>query len=449
MSETPDEAVKAPTYETDFQQVTALVTAEFQIEESLVEHGVPTYYLKQPQQTKQAFERLLETLEKTSLTATLRKQDGKIVLKIIPKPPTKPSNVLVNWVLLLATIGTTFLTGYVLSTGTISPLISGATFTIAIMAVLGGHEMSHKIAANRNKVESTPPYFIPGPPPIGGVGGIGTFGAVILQKSLPRNRDALFDMGMSGPLIGFLICVVVTVVGLAISPATYQLPEGPFLSVPLIFQLIATGLGQLGIYGPGNLILIHPVAIAAIIGIIVNMIQLLPAGQLDGGHVARSVLGDRVRLILSALSIGFLVYTGFYPMAFLVLFLSLFKHPGPLDDVSPLSKSRKLLIFGLIVIFVLSGWSVSEPAYRLRIDSTLSATPFRICYAGSNYYANSTPWEKELAEGTYDISLEQNFTINTTTYSFLQWQDGNTSLTRTVILDQGVSITANYTVIGG
>jgi hypothetical protein len=98
------------------------------------------------------------------------------------------------------------------------------------------------------------------------------------------------------------------------------------------------------------------------------------------------------------------------------------------------------------MIFVLSGLTVSQPTHRLTIDSTVLATPFRIYYANSEYYTNSTPWERELAEGVYIISLEQNFTVDGTTYVFLQWQDGNASLTRTVILTQDVSVGANYTV---
>ncbi len=447
MNEIPREAAEAPFDQTHFEQITMLVSAEFQVEEALLEHNVPTYFLKQSQETKNAFLRLLENLEKMNLIAILRRRDDKIVLKVVGKPTTKPSNILVNWLLFFATIGTTFATGYLISPEVINPLVSGVTFTIAIMAVLGMHEMGHKLAASKRKVESSPPYFIPGPPPIGQVFGIGTFGAVIMQKSLPRNRDALFDIGASGPLIGFAITVIVTFVGLALSPVVYRLPEGPFGSFPILFELVGRALNFLGVYGRGNIILIHPVAFAGFIGMIVTMLNLLPAGMLDGGHVATSILGGKMRGILNVVAIIFLVFYGYYPMAFFVLFLSLFKHPEPLDDVSSLSKMRKYVIPVLFIVFILSGITLPPtPVHAIKIDSNVLGITFRMYYADSVYYSNHTPWESTLAEGIYIIRVNSTVTIGGTVYTFLQWEDGSTNPNRTITLNQDMVIYANYTV---
>jgi membrane-associated protease RseP (regulator of RpoE activity) len=98
---------------------------------------------------------------------------------------------------------------------------------------------------------------------------------------------------------------------------------------------------------------LHPVAFAGWAGIIVTMLNLLPAAMLDGGHVARSIAGEKARLGLTALSIAYLMLEGFYPMGILVLFMAMYKHPGPLDDVSSLSTSRKLLAIVLLAIFIL------------------------------------------------------------------------------------------------
>jgi len=447
MTEIPSETAEAPFNQAYFEQITALVTAEFQVEDALIEHNVPTYFLKQPQETKNAFLRLLENLEKMNLIAILRKRDGKIVLKVVRKPPTKPSNILVNWLLFFATIGTTFATGYLISPAMINPLISGATFTVAIMAVLGAHEMGHKLTANKRKVDSSPPYFIPGPPPVGQVFGIGTFGAVIMQKSLPRNRDALFDIGASGPLIGFVITVIVTFVGLALSPVVYRLPEGPFGSFPILFELVGTALSFLGVYGRGNIILIHPVAFAGFIGMIVTMLNLLPAGMLDGGHVATSILGGKMRGILNVVAIVFLVIYGYYPMAFFVLFLSLFRHPGPLDDVSSLSKTRKYVIPVLFIVFILCGITLPPPqVHSIKVDSNVLGVTFWIQYAESEYFRSSTPWESTLAEGAYFILVNSTITIGGKVYTFLRWEDGSTDLNRTVTLNQDMVIFANYTM---
>jgi len=339
----------------DFEKLTSIVSAEFQLEECLIEKMVPTYYLKQPQETKQSFLKLLKNLETMNLIAFLRRKNGKMVLKIVPKPPTKPSNIMVNWILFFATIGTTFLTGYMLSGDLTNPLIGGATFTIAIMAILGTHEMGHKLTADKKGIEATPPYFIPGPPAFPGFLGIGTFGAVIMQKSLPPNKDTLFDVGASGPIVGFILAVIVSVVGLLFSPiCPPPIPNGGLPS-PLIFQLFAVFVVKLPL---DHYILLHPVAFAGWVGMVVTMLNLLPAAMLDGGHVARSLAGEKTRSILTFLSILLLILVGFWPMAFFVLFISRYKHPGPLDDVSSLSASRKLLTIVLILIFVLCSFPI-------------------------------------------------------------------------------------------
>lgn len=355
--------------QTEFEKLEEIVREDFQIEEALIEHNIPTFYLKQPQETKRAFLKLLKKLELMNLVAYLRRSDGRVALRIFPKKPSKPSNIYLNWLLLFATVGTTFAAGYLLSAGFSDPLIGGATFTVAIMAVLGMHEIGHKFIANKEGVEATPPYFIPGLPPFG------TFGAVIMQKSLPPNKDSLFDIGASGPIFGFLVAIVATVVGLPFSSYNW-VPRGtPTLPAPLFFRLFARFLlPPTPINGsePGYILVVtlHPVAFAGWAGFFVTMLNLLPAAMLDGGHVARSLFNERTRSVLTALSILFLA-TVSWPMALFVLFLSMFRHPGPLDDVSDLSKSRKILLGVLVVVFILSSslydifYSLTELLRRL------------------------------------------------------------------------------------
>jgi len=356
MSEMPDEADEMHAFQqADFERITTIVAGVFQVEESLLEHGIPTYYLKQPQETKQAFLRLLKNLESMRLIAFLRRTGGRVVLRVVSKPVVKPSNLLINWGLFFATIATTFYTGYMLSASiaeavpSFNPYVGGATFAVAIMAVLGLHEMGHKLTANRKGVEATPPYFIPGPPPLG------TFGAVIMQKSLPPNRDALFDVGADGPVAGFIVATVVTLIGITLAVPSPHV-EATELGVPIVWNALEWflhGLNLVPTPPSGGLLLLHPIAFAGWVGMLVTMLNLLPAGQLDGGHVVRSIVGDKLRLVLSALSILYLVVLQSYVMAFFVLFVSLVKHPGPLDDVSSLSTSRKLAAVGLVLVFAL------------------------------------------------------------------------------------------------
>ena len=351
MSDKPDETLSASVIrQSDFDQITALVSYQFQVEEALVENNIPTYRLREGQETKQAFLRLLKSLQPLSMIAFLRREEGKMVLRVVPKPPVKPNNVRVNWLLFLVTIGTTFATGYLLSKGIVSPLIGGATFTVSIMAVLGLHEMGHKLTANRSGVEATPPYFIPGPPPFGQFLGIGTFGAVIMQKSLPANKDSLFDIGANGPIVGFILAIIVSVIGLMYSPIVPTQPNQNLLPSPLFFTLFAIFVLKLR---SGYTVSLHPVAFAGWVGLLVTMLNLLPAAMLDGGHVATALLSEKTKLVFTLLSIVFLVLAGFWPMAAFVLFLSFYPHPGPLDSVSSVSASRKAVAVGLLIIFVL------------------------------------------------------------------------------------------------
>jgi Zn-dependent protease len=360
MNETPSESETQPTQQTIFEQITTLVSTEFQIEEALLEHNIPTYYLKQPQETKQAFLRLLKNLEPMGLVGLLRRKNGRIVLKVIPKPQIKPSNILVNWLLFFATIGTTFITGYMLSEALPNPIIGGISFTIAIMTILGMHEMGHKLTANRSRIDATPPYFIPGPPPF--FGGFGTFGAVIMQRSLAPNRDSLFDIGASGPTISFVLATIATVIGLPFSSYGWIEKGTPTLPVPLLFTLLERVFPFLmppietlpSPSGPEYVpvIYLHPVAVAGWIGLIVTLLNIVPAAMLDGGHVSRALFGEKISVFLTFISIIFLFFIS-PVMAFFVLFLSMYRHPGPLDDVSSLSTSRKLLSIVLVAIFVL------------------------------------------------------------------------------------------------
>lgn len=351
MSKNIDETLEVSTFQQgEFEQITTLVVSEFQTEEAFLEHGIPTYYLKQPQETKQAFLNLLRKLEEKNLIATLRRSSGRIVLRVFRKPEAKPSNILINWALLFVTVITTFVSGYMISPEGINPFFGGATFTLAMLAVLGVHEMGHKTTANKNGIEATFPYFIPGPPPLG------TFGAVIMQKSLPPNRDALFDVGADGPISGFIVATIVSTIGLMLLIPSPPVEGASSIGVPILWHLLSYGLQALNmmpVRPTGGVLLLHPISFAGWVGIVVTMLNLLPAGMLDGGHVARASIGEKFSFVLTFASILFLLVQELYFMAIFVVFISMYKHPGPLDDVSSLSTKRKLVGVALIGVFVL------------------------------------------------------------------------------------------------
>ncbi len=323
-----------------------MVESQFDVEEGFIERGVPTFYVRMREDSKEAFLRLTKHMESVGLISVLRRREEKIVLRAIPKPSTRPSRNIINIGLFFATLGTVFLSGYLQS-----PNIEGAVmFTGAIMAILGSHEMGHKLVADKHAVEATYPYFIPGLPPIG------TFGAVIQQKSLPPSKDALFDIGFAGPVAGFIVSIIVTLIGVQLSVVTSELPPGavpwPYPNSILFEWLVTFAIRFFPLRGTGDWVLLHPVVFAGWVGMLITMLNLVPVGMFDGGHVARSLVGKRAHRILSYLGIILLAII-WYPMAFIALFFSFSQHPGPLDDVSQPTTLRKLAAIGLIAVFIL------------------------------------------------------------------------------------------------
>lgn len=326
-----------------YDRIHQTVAAEFTVEEGFIEYNTPTFYVTSQPKLKQAFLRLYRQLDSMQLVPLLRKRENRLMLQIVPKPSVKSGRPWINLVLLVATIGTTLATGYFLTEAAANPWIDAGMFTVALLSILGAHEMAHKLTANRHKVEASYPYFIPGIP---------TFGAVIQQKSLSPNKDALFDLGMSGPLIGFLVTLVVTILGIKLSVIVSEIPLGAQpLVTPLLFDLLSTFFRPAG---EGSVMLVHPVAYAGYIGMVVTMLNLMPVGQFDGGHIAHVLFGDTtLGTVLSFVAIISMLFIS-WPMALIAYFLSRTKHPDSLDGVSKVSLSRKLATIVLIAIFILS-----------------------------------------------------------------------------------------------
>jgi len=353
-----------PTITLPYEQIHEMVAAEFSVEEGFIEYNTPTFYVKRQPNLKQAFVRLYEQLNDKQLVPILRERADRIVLHVVSKPPVKPGNPIINIALFIATVITTLITGYLFSLDDAellpelmpNPWIGAIMFSVAVMSILGSHEMGHKLMSDRHKVEATYPYFIPGLPPLG------TFGAVIQQKSLPPNKDSLFDLGISGPVIGFIVTAIVTLIGIQLSvlltPA--QVPSGAELvPLPELFGIPLPFLFGIILLlspppGSGSVLWPHPLVEAGLIGMIVTMINLMPIGQLDGGHIVHVLFDEKVKLVLSFIAIGALVLTGYWFMALLAFLIARIKHPEPLDSVSKLSISRKLATVFVVVIIVLS-----------------------------------------------------------------------------------------------
>ncbi|NJE07781.1 site-2 protease family protein [Thermococcus sp. M39] len=317
------------------------------------------------------FEKVLKELEVLGYWAALKRRNGKIVLYVFPAQPIKEENPLIGIILFIATLISTFGAGYILSLGYVQTLdqynlpgirniyLNALAFSISIMTILGTHEMGHKIAATLHGVKSTFPYFIPFP------SFIGTMGAVIRVKSPIPTRNAAIDLGVSGPLAGFLVALPVSILGLKLSvvvPVSPQEMEGAvYFGTNLLFEIFyKVFYGDIG----SNVVLqLHPVAIAGWVGILVTFLNLFPAAQLDGGHIARAFLNEKAHayltfglgfalLVLSYLWVGWLVWGG------IILLMGRIGNPGALDEVSPVSTKRKILAVIALMIFILSATPV-------------------------------------------------------------------------------------------
>ena len=243
-----------------------------------------------------------------------------------------------------------------------SAILRGYPFSIAIIAILGTHELGHFFAAKRHRVATTVPYFIPGPPlpPM-----VGTFGAVIRIKSPIIYRTSLIDIGAAGPIAGFIVSVVVTAWGLHLSPVL-PTPSG---EGNIIFgsSLIFNGLSYL-VLGPipaGYDVFLHPVAFAGWIGFFITCMNLLPIGQLDGGHISFAVF-DRLHKMISIIIIGGLVvlgliaWPGWLVWAVLVSIIGV-NHPPVYDSHLPLDGRRRWTALVTLLIFCLT--IVPTPVY--------------------------------------------------------------------------------------
>lgn len=207
--------------------------------------------------------------------------------------------------LFLATCGTTFLSGALSGPGGFS-LTDGLLYMAAIMSILLVHEMGHYTAARHHGVEASLPYFLPLP-----LLGIGTLGAVIRMREPPSSRAALLDIGAAGPLAGVLIALPVCFLGLQLSPVQplANLPAGAGLEGNSFAYLLLKHLAHPAM-GPQDDVYLHPLAWAGWLGLLVTSLNLLPVGQLDGGHVVFALLGPRWHRFISRITRSIVLFLG-------------------------------------------------------------------------------------------------------------------------------------------
>ena len=246
-----------------------------------------------------------------------------------------------NLILFVLTILTTFLVG-------------GAIYSVTLMTILMAHELGHFLMSQKYKISVTLPFFIPLPlPPFG------TLGAIIKMRGSMTSRRALFDIAVAGPMAGFFFTIPALIMGLKLS-TVIPLSEACGFSLQLGGSILFLAMAKafVGAVPQGSDILLHPMAYAGWTGLFVMALNLLPIGQLDGGHVVYALLGRRSKAVYMGSMIVFAAicaffYPGWALLIMLILFFGL-RHPPPKDEMTPLDLKRKLIGVFTLVLFALA-----------------------------------------------------------------------------------------------
>lgn len=346
--------------------------------------------------TSQAYDQLTELLKPYNITPLFRWDAGRHAVVLVPGlPRPNPSNPTVNLVLFILTLFSVLLAGGLYGAvqdpfangvtlqSILQLLASGWPFAVSLLLILGCHEFGHYLAGRFHGVHVTLPYFIPFPFSL-----FGTMGAFINMKEPPRNRRALLDIAIAGPLAGLVVAIPVLLVGLSLSHLTtlpFSIPRGASLGMEgnSILYLMLKGLvfgkalpqpvnfGSLPplIYWVGYFftgrplplggtdVMLHPVAWAGWAGILVTSLNLIPAGQLDGGHILFTLLGAKLSrailpfILVVLVALGF-VWNGWWLWAGLVFLIGR-GYAEPLDLITPLNSGRRALALVGILAFIL------------------------------------------------------------------------------------------------
>jgi membrane-associated protease RseP (regulator of RpoE activity) len=345
-----------------------IVKRYFTIYENSEDEKYSAYYISIPEDIDHFnynFDKLRDDLSSKGFIPLLSKKHGEYIIYVMPKPPMKKKSIAIPIILLGITLLTTILSGSFLFAEKLDineltdpeNLINGFLFfSFPLISILGIHETGHYLVSKKHKLTPSLPFFIPIPP--NPIFPLGTMGAYISMREPIPNRKALLDIGAAGPICGFLVAIPVTIIGLTMSTLTplTEIPSGsPMLGEPPLFLLLMRILLEIP---PGSTVMLHPTAFAGWVGLLVTAINLLPAGQLDGGHIIRAILGDKQKYATwgtLAIMIGLgIFYPAWIFFAFLIIFILGSRHPPPLNDLDTLDTKRKWIALATLGIFVLS-----------------------------------------------------------------------------------------------
>ncbi len=342
----------------DVQGLRSAIADLFQVSDTTLDNPDPGYvrfrgqFLKDP---ANCFDELRTRFELYGFTPMTRPQGEQTALFAVPAVfrPT-PTNHLINLGLFIATIISTLYVGAAYAGEESFSIWSGWPFCLSIMLILGAHEMGHYFAARYHNVPVTLPYFIPLP-----FSFIGTMGAVIRIKGPVINKRALLDVGASGPWAGLFFAVPILFYGLATSTVS-QLPAEMYVAEGNSLLYAAMKIIVFGRFLPADGLDVHlnQIAWAGWAGLLVTSINLIPLGQLDGGHVASVLFGEKAKLlywpiIISMAALMLITFTPTWVLLLLLLFFFGRNYAEPLDQVTELDLKRKIIAVSTLLLFVL------------------------------------------------------------------------------------------------
>ena len=314
------------------------------------------------------FDTVRKDFENKGVYPFLRKEKEKNICILVRMKETEPAKKSLLVTLFFLTFLTTTMAGYFFSLGLVKEgymgnIWTGAlSFSIGLLLVLGSHELGHKIVSTKNNVPANGPYFIPVPPFILP---LGTLGAIIKIRSPMPDKNSQVRLGVAGPLTGIFFSIIVFIIGLKLSfpVETSILSKGFILGESLLLKILTSMVLNIP---EGSGLSLHPLAFAGWVGLFVTFLNLIPVGQLDGGHVARAILGSKNHMRLSLficglmIMVGFLgfigysVWPGWLVWGILGFFLSLGGNPGAMNELKPLGKQEKILALITTIIFILT-----------------------------------------------------------------------------------------------
>jgi membrane-associated protease RseP (regulator of RpoE activity) len=364
-----------------------------------------------------AYDQLANAVTPYGITPLFRREEGGQVIYLVPtpKPPKPAARIYVNVILFILTVVSMMLMGvdippeshpadgsFPLSLLLLN-ILSGWPFALSMMGILFAHEMGHYVACRIYNVPATLPFFLPAP----FISPLGTLGAFIMMRGIPKNKRILFDVGVAGPIAGLVIAIPVLFIGLSLSELGPIQPalsgSGGFLEGNSIFYLFAKyavfgkllpepvnygGLSE-SVYWiryflsgqpipfNGLDVQLHSVALAGWAGLLVTALNLVPVGTLDGGHVAYGLFGEKAKKIFPA-AIGVLIGLMFLPglltgspgsfnFSWLIWIMLLFwlgnVRSQPLDDITELDPTRRAIGYIMLVTFLLLFTPIPLVAY--------------------------------------------------------------------------------------